>query len=129
MKIAFDIDDTLWKIQRDYTTEGKEPSTVCPCGYRYKQAPDYELIAVLKWFYENGDEVFVWSAGGMEYAQVIVDKLGLDGMVTVISKEKDEARNDIDIAFDDCEVGLGKVNVLVKREEKHCELHKDRYGF
>lgn len=96
LKVAFDIDDTLWKIRRDHGD----------------QVPDYDLIAVLRWFYKNGDKVFVWSAGGVDYAKSIVRRLGLDDMVEVIVKEK---RNDIDVAFDDAETGLAKVDVPVKR--------------
>jgi hypothetical protein len=103
-KIAFDIDDTLWKIDVKHK----------------RQVPDYDLIQVLRWFVANGDEVFVWSAGGMDYAQTIVDKLGLTDHVTVIPKNgypegKDE---EINIAFDDVEVGLATVNVKVKREPR-----------
>lgn len=96
IKVAFDIDDTLFKIRLD----------------KKDQVPDYDLIQVLKWFYQNGDEIFVWSAGGIEYAQAFVRKLGLDDIVKVIEK------NSIvpDIAFDDCETNLGKVDIKVKRE-------------
>lgn len=98
MKIAFDVDDTLYKI---VTINGTA-----------SQVPDYDLIAVLRWFAYNHDEVFVWSAGGIDYAQSIVDKLGLTRMVKVIAKEK---REDIDVAFDDAETGLAKVDIRVKR--------------
>jgi trehalose-6-phosphatase len=110
-KIAFDIDDTLWKIDVKHK----------------RQVPDYDLIQVLRWFVANGDEVFVWSAGGMDYAQTIVDKLGLTDHVTVIQKNgvlmKDLRgpawkEQPMDIAFDDVEVGLATVNVKVKREPR-----------
>ncbi len=102
MKIAFDIDDTLYKIRLD----------------KRDQIPDYDLIQVLKWFHKNGDEVYVWSAGGLDYAKTFVRKLGLDDFVTVIRK-RDYRSNDIpemDIAFDDCETNLAKVDILVRRE-------------
>jgi len=105
MKIAFDIDDTIWKVR-----------TEKPFG----QVPDYNLILVLKWFYDNGDTVYVWSAGGVNYAQQIVEKLGLEGMVTVIPKgELNTPHPDnpkIDIAFDDCETNLATVDVKVRRK-------------
>lgn len=108
MRIAFDVDDTLWKVVR--TPEGDTVG---------RQVPDYDLIAVLRWFKSNGDEVFVWSAGGVDYAQQIVDKLGLTDMCTVIPKRDIvhmEPGKFIDIAFDDMpDVALGKVNVHVKR--------------
>lgn len=104
MKIAFDVDDSIWKIDREHK----------------RQVPDYDLIQVLRWFYNNGDEVFVWSAGGQGYAQDIVDKLGLTEMVTCIPKISrakllEKRYEGMDIAFDDCETNLAKVDVLVKR--------------
>lgn len=102
MKIAFDVDDTIWKIDRKHGC----------------QVPDYDLIQVLRWFVNNGDEVFVWSAGGLEYAQMIVDKLGLTDFVNVIPKgEFGNKQLDIDLTFDDDSAEqIGKVNVIVKRE-------------
>lgn len=108
-RIAFDIDDTLYKIERG----GVENLMV-------RQVPDYDLIAVLRWFHNNGDEVFVWSAGGTDYAQTIVDKLGLRKLVTVIPKVSsakllEKRYEGMDIAFDDCETNLAKVDIRVKR--------------
>ena len=109
MKIAFDIDDTLYKCRRTH-----------PGG----QFPDYDLIQVLRWFYSNGDYIFVWSAGGVEYAKQIVEKLGLERMVSVIPKVKlgdDSNPHEIDIAFDDCETKLAKIDVVVRRPDgKEC---------
>lgn len=98
MNIAFDIDDTLWKIRKEE-------------GFM-DQVPDYDLIQVLRWFYQNGDTIYFWSAGGEDYCQTIVTKLGLDEYGTVIEKGSIQP----DIAFDDMEVSLGKVNVRVRRE-------------
>lgn len=111
LKVAFDIDDTLWKIDVKHN----------------RQVPDYALINVLLWFVNNGDQVFVWSAGGMDYAQTIVDKLGLTDYVTVIPKNGEyldqlrgpiKAREKMDIAFDDVDTSLAKVDVKVKREPR-----------
>ena len=107
-KIAFDIDDTLYKV-RIRKVDGRDIGD---------QVPDYDLIQVLRWFYNNEDEIFVWSGGGIDYAQTIVDKLGLTSMVTVIPKvelyDKSNSQN-IDIAFDDEETRLAKVDIKVKR--------------
>lgn len=104
MKVAFDVDDCIWKIDRKYK----------------RQIPDYDLIQVLRWFANNGDEVFVWSAGGTDYAQTIVDKLGLTDLVKVIPKISSadilkKRYEGMDIAFDDCETNLAKVDVRVNR--------------
>lgn len=117
MKIAFDVDDTIWKV-RIREIDGRKIGD---------QIPDFDLIQVLRWFANNGDEVFVWSAGGVEYSQVIVDKLGLTDLVKVIPKNsagktwegsshgpKDDIQ--MDIAFDDCETNLAKVDIRVKRD-------------
>ncbi|MFA5396025.1 MAG: hypothetical protein WC346_08470 [Methanogenium sp.] len=96
MRVCFDIDDTLYKIRMD----------------KRDQVPDYDLIQVLRWFCQNGDDVYVWSAGGIEYAKVFVQKLGLDDIVTVVEKGSFKP----DIAFDDCETKLGRVDIKVKRE-------------
>lgn len=101
IKVAFDIDDTLCKIDRKH----------------YRQVPDYDLIQVLRWFAGNGDQVFVWSAGGVDYAQTIVDKLGLTDLVTVIPKgEFGNKQLDIHLTFDDDKhEQIGQVNCTVKR--------------
>jgi len=106
LKVAFDIDDTIWKIV-ETSSDGKT-----------RQVPDYDLIQVLRWFYNNGDEVFVWSAGGLDYAQTIVDKLGLTDMVKVIPKNNYDGKIEIDIAFDDFDTKLAKVDIRVNRSEK-----------
>lgn len=97
MKVAFDIDDTLWKVRN---FEG-----------HFDQIPDYDLIQVVRWFWKNGDEVIFWSAGGMDYCEKIVTKLGLNSYGVVMEKASFKP----DIAFDDCETNLATVDVRVKR--------------
>ena len=98
-RVAFDVDDTLWK---------------CRYNPRLDQIPDYDLIQVLRWHVLNRDEVYVWSAGGVDYAQTIMKKLGLDTIVVVI--EKEPRQDFIDICYDDEKVDLAKVNIQVYRE-------------
>lgn len=108
MRVAFDIDDTLWEVIRD------------KAGKPTRQVPDYDLVNVLRWFFKNGDEVYVWSAGGMDYAQTIVDKLGLSEMVKVIPKGiygEPQSGVTMDVSFDDEAVKLAKVNVQVTRKQ------------
>jgi len=117
MTIAFDVDDTLWKVRARKVRDGdcvfgcEHNQHYCD-NYRFDQVPNYDLIQVLRWFFNNGDKVVVWSAGGVEYAQRIVEKLGLDSMVTVVDKHMTE---NVDISFDDMEVNLAKANVRVRR--------------
>lgn len=96
MKIAFDVDDTLIT-----------PSVAIDWA---QDTPSYEVISIYKWFESQGCHMIVWSGGGIEYAKRWADKLGLKAEV----REKKKS-DDVDIAFDDCEVDLGKVNVRVKR--------------
>lgn len=65
MKIAFDIDDTILV-----------PSVVLGFG---NDTPNYETIAVFKWFQAQGHEMFLWSGSGMDWAQRWGEKFGLQG--------------------------------------------------
>ena len=97
MKIAFDIDDTLIV-----------PSVATGLD---RDTPNYDTIAVLRWFQAQGHEIILWSGSGTDWAQTWGEKLGLIPF-TVRVKEFSE---DIAIAFDDCDVLLGAVNIKVKR--------------
>lgn len=97
MRIAFDIDDTLII-----------PSVVQGFG---NDVPNYETIAILRWFQAQGHEIFLWSGSGTYWAFRWGTKLGLEPF-RVLQKQKN---SDIDICFDDCDVDLAKVNVKVKR--------------
>lgn len=94
MKIAFDVDDTLII-----------PSVVT--GTR--DIPNYETIAVYRYFQELGCDMIIWSGSGIDWAESWKEKLGLSGRVIVKGSET------VDIAFDDCDVKLGLANVKVKR--------------
>jgi hypothetical protein len=96
MKIAFDVDDTL--IVPSILTGNMD-------------VPHYETIALYKWFQSQGCHMIVWSGSGIDWATRWAEKLGLQADEIRV-KQKCE---DIDIAFDDCEVDLAKVNVKVKR--------------
>jgi hypothetical protein len=98
MKIAFDIDDTLII-----------PSVVT--GDR--DVPNYDTIAILRWFQAQGHEIILWSGSGIDWANTWGSKLGLQPF-KVLLKSK-EASPYVDIAFDDCDVDLAKVNIKVKR--------------
>lgn len=55
--------------------------------------------------------MIIWSGGGEDYARMWGDKFGLHPDEYRAKKADPE----VDIAFDDCDVVLGKVNVKVKR--------------
>ena len=97
MKIMFDIDDTLI-VPRVAT------------GLSY-ETPNYENIAIFRYFQAQGYAVGVWSESGVDWAQTWAEKLGLKPDMVLV-KEK---RGDIDLCFDDCDVDLATVNIKVKR--------------
>jgi hypothetical protein len=96
MTIAFDVDDTLII-----------PSIVS--GFNY-DVPNYDTIDLFRLFQKQGCNMVIWSGGGVEYAKMWANKLGLSANIWI--KEKNSM---VDIAFDDCIVDLGNTNVRVKR--------------
>jgi hypothetical protein len=97
LRVAFDVDDTIIL-----------PAVATDLD---RDVPNYETIAVYRWFQAQGCYMIVWSGGGQDYARMWGEKLGLC---------PDEYRakapdGDVDLAFDDCDVSLGKVNVKVLR--------------
>lgn len=99
LTIAFDVDDTL--IVPAIAT-----------GFD-RDVPNYEVIALYRWFQAQGNYMIIWSGGGQDYAQTWAEKLGLtaDEYLAKDTRMKDR----IDIAFDDSDITLAKVNVKVKR--------------
>ena len=97
LNIAFDVDDTL----------------IIPgiAGGLDVDVPNYETISIYRFFQKQGHHMIIWSGGGVDYARRWADKLGLEPNEIII-KEKNES---IDIAFDDCDIDLAKVNIKVKR--------------
>lgn len=92
MKIAFDVDDTLIV-----------PSVVT--GNR--DVPSYDTISIFHWFEAQGADMIIWSGSGIDWASTWAEKLGLKARIIVKGSEL------VDIAFDDEEVELAKVNIQV----------------
>jgi len=86
--IAFDVDGTL---------------------IDHEDRPLYRNVELLRRFVEDGMDVIVWSGGGVDYAERFVRKLGFEGLVRVIAKGNEQ----VDIAFDDEKVNLGRINYEV----------------
>lgn len=97
MKIAFDIDDTLIV-----------PSLASSTG---RDVPNYEAIAIYRYFQALGCQMILWSGSGIDWAKTWGEKLDLAPFEVRMKQKSD----DVDIAFDDCVVDLAKVNVRVKR--------------
>lgn len=99
LKIAFDIDDTIIIPSVASNMNGG------------RDTPNYETIAIYKWFQAQGHYMILWSGSGIDWAKTWGEKLGLNPNEVRVKQKSD----DVDIAFDDCDVDLAKVNVKVKR--------------
>ena len=94
--VAFDTDDCL----------------IIPnvAGGFGNDTPNYETIAIYKWFQNQGCYMIIWSGSGVDWAKKWADKLGLTA-----DEFPRKGEFPVDLAFDDCAVELGEVNVRVKR--------------
>ncbi len=92
MRIAFDVDSTLIKK-----------------GITGREVPRHDVLDLYRWFQSHGCHMYVWSGGGVEYAQQWAEKLGLFD-ATIITKDE---YHGIDISVDDMDVELAKVNIKV----------------
>ena len=92
-KVAFDVDDTLLVAAKNS-----------------ENTPNYPVIAIYKWFQSQGCEMIIWSGSGVDWAKRWGEKLGVEPFSVRVKEKFPE----IDIAFDDCDVDLGKVNIRVK---------------
>lgn len=104
--IAFDVDGTLV-----HQTGEKE------------DMPRHEIIDLFRWFEEQGWVMYIWSQGGVEYANSFAIKLGLQAHII------EKGIITPDIAVDDENCDLGVVNIKVnppKYSRTHCpqELHQ-----
>jgi len=100
MIIAFDVDDTLIV---------PAVATGLPID-----TPNYENIAMYRWFQSQWHTMVVWSWGWTDYAKHWADKLWLEPHYIWEKQDRWEAWRP-DICFDDCDVDLAKVNLKVKR--------------
>jgi len=90
LKIAFDVDGTLI-----YLTGEKE------------DCPRYDVIQNFLFYEKCGCEMWIWSGGGVDYAERFRLRLGLNAKVVPKGSFMP------DIAVDDEIVNLGRVNLKV----------------
>ena len=113
---AFDVDDTLIV-----------PSVAT--GFD-RDTPNYDTIQLYHWFQAQGCYMIIWSGSGIDWAKTWSEKLGLQADEFPVKQWNEN----VDLAFDDCDVKLGKVNVKVHRinnrvsrkewnQEKHLNPH------
>lgn len=87
---AFDVDGTLIELTGPH-----------------EDTPRYDVIQFFKFLEQSGFEMYIWSGGGIDYAENWRDKLGLEAEVV----EKGSFTPNISV--DDDIVDLGLVNIRV----------------
>ena len=113
MRIAVDIDDCLWELIEDTSPRIKGVGARCACGMPMKQEVDRNMKALVHSLIPD-HEVFLWSAGGVEYVKDWIWRFApaWESLVTVIPKE---GGHNIDIAIDDQVVDLATTLLRIKR--------------
>lgn len=122
-RISFDIDDTLWKLVEDKDPRPAGVGAMCACGVPVKQELDEDMCQLVEDLFEAGNEVNLWSAGGVEYAKNWVKRFKpqWEGLIGVLPKA---GGHNVDICFDDQEVDLATILLRIKRE--HADHWKDK---
>ena len=92
--IYFDTDDTLvcWEMHNN-------PNAIpfiC-YGKEYKLVPHTEHIKMLKKFKADGFQIVVWSAGGREWVEEVVNKLFLNDYVDVMLSKPSFYVDDVEV--------------------------------
>lgn len=104
--IAFDIDGTIWGNALGSRVEGNSLNL-----------PVAHLMEILSKYMKN-TKIIVWSGGGKEYAESIVNKFGLNKYVSSCHDKHlyDETIHGVvSIAFDDQhEFSMAKINLIVR---------------
>ena len=90
LKVAFDVDSTLIKMNE-----------------QGENVPRHEVIDLFRKFESFGCAMHIWSGSGVDYAARWRDKLGLSAVVVAKGSFLP------DLAVDDMDVELGKVNLKV----------------
>ena len=91
LSVAFDVDGTLIGLD--------------------DMRPKYPVINLFRTFEAVGCTMYIWSAGGLDYATMVAARLGLRAKIV----QKGSFRPDI--AVDDHAVTLGVVNMRIEPEE------------
>jgi hypothetical protein len=115
LKVAFDVDGTLIH-DGNPAFMGKNMSPLV-------DTPRYSIIALFKAFEILGAEMYVWSGGGVDYAERWVEKLGLTAHVVAKNSFKP------DIAVDDMfSADLGTINIKALGSNEHIKVGFDVNG-
>ena len=102
LKVAFDVDGTLIKID-GVSVDGK---SIIRIGDK-NDTPRYDVIELYHLFEKFGNDMYIWSLSGIDYAKKWKRILGLNGKVV----EKGSFKPDI--AVDDGDIKFGIINLKV----------------
>jgi hypothetical protein len=89
MKVAFDCDNTL-VVRMGKITEPRD-----------------DILSLFNMFKDGGHELYLWSGGGVAYANSIKDLLKIDAKVV----EKGSFRPDVAVDDEDCFLGTKNIKV------------------
>lgn len=82
----FDVDDTLvmWSLPKDFNEPEKLIQVLCR-NKTERCLPNVHNINLLRSMSRRGHGIIVWSAGGSDWAEAVVDALGLNEYVDVVT--------------------------------------------
>lgn len=80
----------------------------------YDNEVNARVVEYARGLHALGFRIIVWSGGGQRYAESVMHRCGLADIATAHSKTESKQIG-ADIAFDDQNVNLAKVNILVTR--------------
>jgi hypothetical protein len=93
----FDVDDTLvmWDIPEGIEINDDRLVSINCKGIEDRLFPNKHNIELLKKFSARGHSVVVWSGGGADWAEAVVDALGLNQYVDVVVNKPQYYMDDI----------------------------------
>lgn len=105
LRIFFDVDGTIYGS---------------PLACKSEPSANIKIVQLMELLHDNikNVKIFVWSGGGKEYAESIVNKFGLNKWVDGCFAKQDyneEIWGKVDIAFDDQhEFSMADKNLIVR---------------
>jgi len=94
----FDVDGTLlsWDTPEGVDINDDRMVSVRCRGHCEKLFPNQHNIKLLKQFAQRGIAVIVWSAGGSDWAEAVVQALNLEEYVSVVTGKPDYYIDDLE---------------------------------
>lgn len=116
-----DVDDTLimWDSRPDILKRHDVVEVNCR-GYSTWVIPHTEIIEEVKKRASRGYSVIIWSKGGSDWAEAVVNALNLDDYVACIQPKPDFYIDDVE----DCRKWMG-IHKYISFKDNSLELLKD----